>query len=124
MDEPNQAFNPAQKNDNLSVIETSDKASLLVRLVFKVVFATLTLLLLFYLANGIYTKQVEQRAPFTIQYPEVKKRVLGIADQKESQVFPVRLMIPSIHVDAHIEYTGVTSKGAMGVPNNTVDVGW
>ncbi len=36
----------------------------------------------------------------------------------------MRLMIPSINVNTSIQYLGVTPKGEMDVPSNTVDVGW
>ena len=39
-------------------------------------------------------------------------------------VTPVRLKIPSINVDAPVEYTGLTSDGAMDVPKGPVDVAW
>jgi len=42
--------------------------------------------------------------------------LLAIETQKENQKLPVRLKIPSINVDAAIEYTGVTPKGAMIAP--------
>lgn len=37
---------------------------------------------------------------------------------------PVRLKIQEINVDASIEYVGVTSGGAMGVPKNQDNVAW
>jgi len=37
---------------------------------------------------------------------------------------PVRLKIPSINIDAGVQYLGVNSKGEMEVPSNIVDVGW
>jgi LPXTG-site transpeptidase (sortase) family protein len=37
---------------------------------------------------------------------------------------PVRMMIPSINIDAAIEYVGLTSNGAMAVPKGPNDVGW
>jgi len=33
-------------------------------------------------------------------------------------------MIPSINIDAAIEYVGLTSNGAMAVPKGPNDVGW
>ena len=36
----------------------------------------------------------------------------------------VRLIIPKINVDAAIEYVGLTSQGAMGVPAGPTDVAW
>lgn len=37
---------------------------------------------------------------------------------------PSRLVIPSLHVDAAVQYVGVTKNGAMGIPNNFTDVAW
>ncbi|TSC65123.1 MAG: peptidase C60 sortase A and B [Parcubacteria group bacterium Gr01-1014_91] len=37
---------------------------------------------------------------------------------------PVRLKIPVINVDAGIEYVGITSDGAMGVPKSPESAGW
>lgn len=39
-------------------------------------------------------------------------------------VFPMRLIIPEINIDANIQRLGVTSNGDMEVPNNSVDAGW
>lgn len=46
------------------------------------------------------------------------------AAQTNNQGLPLRLKIPSINVNVAIEYVGVTSQGAMGVPTNTTTVGW
>ncbi len=37
---------------------------------------------------------------------------------------PLRLLIPSLAIDAHVQEVGITTKGTMGVPNNFKDVGW
>ena len=37
---------------------------------------------------------------------------------------PIRLIIPVINVDAHIQHVGLTPDGNMEVPNNIIDVGW
>lgn len=37
---------------------------------------------------------------------------------------PVRLKIPSINIDAPIEYVGLTPDGAMGVPKGPSDAAW
>jgi LPXTG-site transpeptidase (sortase) family protein len=37
---------------------------------------------------------------------------------------PIRLIIPTINVDAEIVSLGVSNKGEMEVPDNTADVGW
>ena len=47
------------------------------------------------------------------------------SDLVTSQVgLPKRLKIPSINVDAPVEYVGLTSDGAMDVPKDIVNVGW
>ena len=38
--------------------------------------------------------------------------------------YPVHLAIPSLKINAAMQYLGVNSKGALGVPNNFTDVGW
>lgn len=37
---------------------------------------------------------------------------------------PMRLTVPSLEIDADIQYVGVTKDGNMGVPSNFIDVGW
>lgn len=44
--------------------------------------------------------------------------------QELSPGLPVRLEIPSIAVNSFVQNVGVTPAGVMGVPSNTVDVGW
>ena len=72
------------------------------------VLSILLLLLLFYFTQSTNEKSVPQN------------RVVS----KVSPKLPVRLIIPVINVNAAIEYVGVTPKGAMEVPGNSVDVGW
>lgn len=38
--------------------------------------------------------------------------------------YPVRIQIPSLGVDAKVQYVGITARGTMSVPNNFSDVGW
>jgi LPXTG-site transpeptidase (sortase) family protein len=38
--------------------------------------------------------------------------------------YPVRLIIPSLSIDANVQYVGITAHGTMSVPNNFTDVGW
>ena len=38
--------------------------------------------------------------------------------------YPVRLQIPSLNIDANVQYVGITAHGSMAVPNNFTDVGW
>lgn len=49
-----------------------------------------------------------------------KSQVLGAAVPKS----PVRLIIPTINVNAAIQNVGVNQSGEMEVPNNSIDVGW
>ncbi len=44
-------------------------------------------------------------------------------DQSKSNL-PIRLQIPTIKVDAAVEYLGITSGGAMDVPKGPDDVAW
>ena len=75
-------------------------------------FAALFFIHLFNFSNGLYKKLIGQRNQnFTQQ--------LGVQEEN-----PIRLKIPNINVDATIEYVGLTSKGAMEVPSNAVNVGW
>ncbi len=37
---------------------------------------------------------------------------------------PVRLRIPRLNLDAHIQYVGIAKSGAMAVPSNFTDVAW
>ena len=73
-----------------------------------IVFTVFSLLLLFYLNLGTNKKSVTRNQVVSKVSPEL----------------PVRLIIPVINVNAKIQYVGVTPKGAMAVPSNTVDVGW
>jgi sortase A len=48
-----------------------------------------------------------------------------ITQQKElGGSLPLRLIIPSIHVNANIESLGITNSGTMDVPKNADDVAW
>lgn len=37
---------------------------------------------------------------------------------------PARLTIPSLDIDADVQYVGVTTSGNMGIPSNFTDVAW
>lgn len=91
-----------------------DKSKLdaLTHVVRTAVFAVLFLMSFIYLANGVYQKQVKQR------------QTLKNTTQPESQGLPVRLVIPTINVNAGVQYLGITPQGEMEVPSNAVDVGW
>lgn len=86
------------------------------RQLLKIGFVALSLALFFYIAQ----RQIQ----IITQHPQAKKQVLAAEIQEKNQALPVRLKIPSIQVDAVIQYVGLTSEGAMDVPSNTIDVGW
>lgn len=53
------------------------------------------------------------------------KTVAVIAQQEQpSPGLPVRLTIPAIHVDAVVEYVGLTGDGAVEVPKDPLHVAW
>jgi hypothetical protein len=55
----------------------------------------------------------------------VIENTAALSNQEQaSPGLPVRLKIPSINVDAPIEYVGLTSDGAMDVPKGHVKVAW
>lgn len=54
-----------------------------------------------------------------IQVPQ-SKTVAEVA----SSTKPARLIIPSIGVDANVQYVGISKHGTMAVPTNYTDVGW
>lgn len=103
-------------DDSSSTISASNNQPTLVRPVSQVVFAILSLVLLFYLAQ----KPLHN----TSQHAQAQNQVLGVDTQQKKEGLPVRLKIPSIDVYASIENVGVTSEGAMEIPSNSVDVGW
>lgn len=37
---------------------------------------------------------------------------------------PVRLAIPRLSVDAHVQHVGITQKNQIGIPSNHIDVAW
>jgi len=41
-----------------------------------------------------------------------------------SSAIPIRIVIPSVHVDAAIDPLGITRSGHMAAPNNFSDAGW
>lgn len=55
----------------------------------------------------------------------VQSSYQDISIQKQEDLgLPARLKIPSINVDAHFEYVGLTADGAMDVPKGPLNVGW
>ena len=60
--------------------------------------------------------------------PELDMYVPAASSTPESVIspdaVPVRLSIPSLRIDANVQYVGVNAIGNMGVPNNFTDVAW
>lgn len=53
------------------------------------------------------------------------KNTATLLNQEQTRVgLPLRLKIPSIDVDAPVEYVGLTYNGAMDVPKSPIEVGW
>src|SRR5581483_3680239 len=63
-------------------------------------------------------------------YPESGPPDTGIAvggggsNASSSADLPARLIIPSLHIDAPVEYVGVNAAGNMRAPSNFTDVAW
>ncbi len=74
-----------------------------------------------HLVLGFYEKSMQQSPPPTsyiapADIPQIKKQA--------TVALPVRLTIPSIHVDATIRRVGLMTNGSMGVPALPRDVAW
>ena len=55
----------------------------------------------------------------------IVENTTALSNQEQASVeLPVRLKIPSINIDAPVEYVGLTSDGAMDVPKSPDDVAW
>ncbi|MDP3988734.1 MAG: class F sortase [bacterium] len=53
------------------------------------------------------------------------KNTATLSNQEQASIgLPLRLKIPSIDVDAPVEYVGLTYNGAMDVPKSPIEVGW
>jgi len=94
----------------IKLIKTLSRSSLLI-----VMLITFSFLFNFYL-NQNFVNQDANNRDLLLQ----KTQMLGEVDP----VLPVRLIIPRIDVSADIKYVGVTTEGAMDMPNNLADVGW
>lgn len=44
--------------------------------------------------------------------------------ERNPELFPVRLRIPALNIDAHIQHVGVNAQGNMATPSNYTDTGW
>ena len=88
-----------------------------------VIFSGLTLLTLSLFYFTTQSLSQTNSIPLTANVAPLQKIVNS--DLATSQIgLPKRLKIPSIKVDAPVEYVGLTSDGAMDVPKDAVNVGW
>ena len=88
-----------------------------------VILSGLTLLTSFLFYFTTQSLSQTNSVPLTANVAPLQKIVNS--DLTTGQVgLPTRLKIPSIKVDAPVEYVGLTSDGAMDVPKGTVNVGW
>ena len=46
------------------------------------------------------------------------------APKQSLRPYPTRLLIPSLGINAHVQYVGLTAAGAIGAPSNFTDVAW
>lgn len=60
---------------------------------------------------------------FHLPKESLNKQMAFVAEQTNINL-PIRLKIPSINVDASVEYVGLTQGGAMDVPKKPEDVAW
>src|SRR5205085_6235605 len=56
--------------------------------------------------------------------PPLQPRAEAPARPAAAAGLPVRLKIPSVGIDAAVEYVGLTDDGAMDSPQDYFDVGW
>jgi sortase A len=62
--------------------------------------------------------------PFSPIIPLIIAPATIVVPQQIIATLPVRLQIPKIHIDAFVEYLGLTPSGAMDVPAGPDDVAW
>ena len=78
-------------------------------------FFLFTGVILIFLCIVFFFLYIQKETIPTIQNQPIASAITGL---------PIRLIIPAINVDAHIQHVGLTPDGNMEVPNNTIDVGW
>lgn len=89
--------------------------------IFKVSSFAFICILLFLAVNTFYIQEIKPDTPRSIQRTDVQSR---ITSENGSPTSPKRLIIPRIDVNAAVEDVGITLRGAMGIPESTIDVGW
>jgi LPXTG-site transpeptidase (sortase) family protein len=66
--------------------------------------------------TGVLWYEPDTEVPVPVQ--EIEERDVQLEDH------PIRLRIPKVQVDAHVQEVGVNTLGNMAAPNNFTDVGW
>lgn len=68
----------------------------------------------------LVTKSLEQGEPTKL----TEDILISPEEEQPTYGLPVRLKIPSINVDAIVEYVGLTQNGAMDIPKKYASVAW
>jgi LPXTG-site transpeptidase (sortase) family protein len=71
-----------------------------------------------------FLQKVQSEPILFIKNPISFLKEQSILSKQEEFGLPVRLKIPSINIDANIEYIGIAPDGAMDVPKNPDDTAW
>jgi LPXTG-site transpeptidase (sortase) family protein len=93
---------------------------------FKKQWPVITIVLVFCLTSFIYQEVAFSQKLIALPLT-IAPKSSTLASPSTAQVeinSPIRLIIPKVKVDATIEYVGLTSTGAMGVPKKITDVAW
>ncbi len=90
------------------------------------IFALITagaIIMLFVTINrAVFSSDVSETSDSQIVVATTTSQVTTVSSTTVS--LPERLIIPSLTIDAKIQYVGISKKGTMAVPTNYTDVGW
>lgn len=82
------------------------------------------LVIVFVLARGFYFGSGSGDAGIPANASKAEIISAESLTAEEADLKPVRLEIPKIGVNSHVQHLGITSSGLMAVPSNFTDVGW
>lgn len=93
---------------------------ILTKRIFLIVVVLFILVLFGFIFHFVFQDQVEGGLA------QIVAKTTVLLEQKETDVigFPVHLKIPTISVNAVVEYVGLTPLGAMDTPNGSANVAW
>jgi LPXTG-site transpeptidase (sortase) family protein len=77
----------------------------------------LSLVTIFFIAGGSVSKNL-------VKGTSVISINNSVSEEQNGTGLPIRLKIPKINVDTHIESVGLTSESEMGVPKDHVNAAW